>query len=219
MENLTAINQIIAKNLAYYRKAAGFTQAELAEKINYSDKSVSKWEMGNGVPDIYILMELATLYGVTVDDLVREGDKKRPAASKWKERLLIILLSCGLAWLVATCVFVLLGIVCPTGKEWLAFLYAVPVNAILVVIFTGVWKYRLGNFFAVSALIWTLITCIYVTVAEFGGVVNGLWGLFIIGVPLQTLEILWVFFRASIFKGGASIFKGGKAKKKSKKVE
>ena len=52
MENTNEINRKIAKNLTYYRKAAGLTQAELAEKINYSDKSVSKWESGNGVPDI-----------------------------------------------------------------------------------------------------------------------------------------------------------------------
>ena len=54
MENVNEINRKIGKNLACYRKAVGLTQAELAEKINYSDKSVSKWESGNGVPDVYI---------------------------------------------------------------------------------------------------------------------------------------------------------------------
>ena len=52
MENIELVNQTIAKNLIFYRKAAGLTQAEVAQKINYSDKSVSKWESGNGVPDI-----------------------------------------------------------------------------------------------------------------------------------------------------------------------
>lgn len=217
MENTTLINQTIAKNLACYRKAAGLTQAELAEKINYSDKSVSKWESGNGVPDIYVLIELAELFGVTVDDLISESDKKHPKENKVRNRLLIVLLSCVLAWLVATCAFAVLGIVYPTGKEWLSFLYAVPVCAILVIIFTGVWKYRIGNFFAVSALIWTLITCIYVTVSVCGGNINRLWGLFIIGAPLQVLEILWVFFRSSLFK----VKKQPKNKptKKSEKVE
>ena len=59
MENAIEINKIIGQNLSAYRKAAGYTQAELAEKINYSDKSVSKWESGNGVPDVCILMQLA----------------------------------------------------------------------------------------------------------------------------------------------------------------
>ena len=61
MDNIREINEKIAQNLAYYRKAAGLTQAELAQKINYSDKSVSKWESGGGVPDVYILMQLADL--------------------------------------------------------------------------------------------------------------------------------------------------------------
>ena len=77
MENINEINQNLAKNLAYYRKASGWTQAELAEKINYSDKSVSKWESGNGVPDLYILLRLAELYGVTLNDLVGEKRPKR----------------------------------------------------------------------------------------------------------------------------------------------
>ena len=82
MDNSIEINRKIAKNLTYYRKAAGYTQAELAEKINYSDKSVSKWESGNGVPDIYTLIQLAELYGVSVDVLI--GDGKAPVALEKK---------------------------------------------------------------------------------------------------------------------------------------
>ena len=109
MENLDTTNQRIAKNLIRYRKAANLTQAELAQKINYSDKSVSKWESGNGVPDIYILLKLAELYGVSVNDLVYES-ASAPAPkkmSKW-HNLLIMLLSSGIVWLVATVVIVLL---------------------------------------------------------------------------------------------------------------
>ena len=67
MENTSEINLKIAKNLTYYRKRANLTQAELAEKINYSDKSVSKWESGNGIPDVYILLQLARRFGVTLN--------------------------------------------------------------------------------------------------------------------------------------------------------
>ena len=105
MENLETTNQRIAKNLIYYRKAANLTQAELAQKINYSDKSVSKWESGNGVPDIYILLKLAELYGITVNDLVSERSSAAPPKrmSKWRH-ILIMLLSSGIVWLVATVV-------------------------------------------------------------------------------------------------------------------
>ena len=48
------------------------TQLELAEKINYSDKAVSKWERGESIPDVTVLMTIASLFGVTLDFLVTE---------------------------------------------------------------------------------------------------------------------------------------------------
>ena len=121
----------IAENIAYYRKQNGDTQAELAEKLNYSDKSVSKWERGDGTPDIYILAKIAALYKITVQDLLRE--KKVPKASI--RRILIYLLSIGLAWLVMTVVFCLSQI---TGvlehSSWLLFIYAIPISGIISVV-------------------------------------------------------------------------------------
>ena len=97
MENTNEINEKIAKNLVHYRKAAKLTQAELAEKINYSDKSVSKWESGNGVPDVYILIRLAQLYGVTVNDLVcDEPNTKIARMNTAGLHLLFLLLSVGI---------------------------------------------------------------------------------------------------------------------------
>ena len=208
MENTNEINAKIAVNLAYYRKAAGLTQAELAEKINYSDKSVSKWESGNGVPDIYVLLELAKLYGVTLNDLV-SADEPKPIVDKKQQRkttglrLFVMLLSSGIVWLVATVHFVSLRIALPHGPWWLAFLYAVMVNAIVMIVFTGVWRYRLLGFFSVSTLIWVALTCVYFTAKlltiHFNGVSGRFWYLFLLGIPLQVLEVLWVFFR-SLFR-------------------
>ncbi len=200
MENFTLINQTIAKNLIQYRKAAGFTQAELAEKINYSDKSVSKWESGNGVPDVYVLIELAKIFGVTVDDLVSESAPQKMQRKKKSLHIFIMLLSSGIVWLTATCVFALMSLIFPQGRWGLSFLWALPVNAIVLIVFSGVWRYRILNFLSVSTLIWTVITGLYVTICSLAGKIDGLWMLFIIGAPLQVLEILWVFFRASLFK-------------------
>ena len=61
---------VIAKNIAALRTAGGMTQIELAEKLNYSDKAVSKWERGESVPDVLTLMHLADQFGITVNDLV-----------------------------------------------------------------------------------------------------------------------------------------------------
>lgn len=221
MENTREINEKIAKNLIYYRKNAGLTQAELAEKINYSDKSVSKWESAGGVPDIYILMELASLYGITLNDLVADAPVATPKSAveskkRASSRLLIALLSSGIVWLVAISLFVVGYIVNPNGANWLLFLYAVFANAIVLIVHTGRWKYRLWNFFWVSALVWVAITCVYHTVRELANVFNfrydALWCLFLIGIPLQILEIFWVFFR-SIFKKNET---NGKKKEEEK---
>lgn len=193
------VNERIAKNLAFYRKAAGFTQAELAQKINYSDKSVSKWESANGVPDIYILLRLATLYGVTVNDLVAEeaSQKHPPKKSSKVSSSLIMVLSVGIVWLVATLFFVAMNLFLPNREWWLAFLYAVPVSSVVTLVLSAVFKRILTNFVSLACLIWTTVVCVYVSLRILmpSGSVEGLWMVFLIGIPLQLLDIFWVVFR------------------------
>lgn len=207
MENTNEINQTIAKNLIHYRKAAGLTQAELAEKINYSDKSVSKWESGNGVPDVYTLIQLARLYGVSLNALV--GDET-PAPIQEKTRsskglhILIMLLSSGIVWLAAIFAFVGIKLLYPDGPAWLCYLYAVLVNAIVILVYAAIWKHRVLNFISVSTIVWMSLVCLFVTVRffsiKFGWDYSALWCIFLIGVPLQALEILWAFFRTLLRK-------------------
>ena len=204
MENSNEINQRIAKNLITYRKSAGLTQAELAEKINYSDKSVSKWESGNGVPDVYTLIQISKLYGVTLNDLVGEEapiiTQQKPKTSTGL-RTLITLLSSGIVWLVAILVFVMLQILKPDGGDWwITFLYAVLANVIVLLVYACIWKWRVLCALSISAIIWVSLTCIYLTVrsllvyadAQYGA----LWLLFLLGIPLQILEIFWESFRS-----------------------
>ena len=78
MDELT-LRKVIAENLVYYRREKGLTQAALAETLNYSDKSVSKWERGEGVPDITVLYRLAEFYGITVNDLLLTPEARQQA--------------------------------------------------------------------------------------------------------------------------------------------
>ena len=73
---------VVASNLIKLRQAAGMTQAELGEKLNYSDKTVSKWERGESIPDAYVLTRLAELYGLTVDDLLHNDDQWQDPVEK-----------------------------------------------------------------------------------------------------------------------------------------
>ena len=205
MDTINEINQKIAGNIAFYRKQTGMTQVELAEKINYSDKSVSKWESGNGVPDVYTLMQMAKLFKVSLNELVGEKTEQasvKPPRTKGLETL-IMLLSSGIIWLVATCIFVALQVAEP-GMEpwWMAFVFASMLNAVLLIVFAGAWKYRLLGFFSITLLIWSALVCFYLTgrlvAIEKGWDYEGLWTVFLLGVPLQVLEVLWVFFRTSL---------------------
>ena len=78
----------IADRLCAYRKAAGFSQEELAEKIGVSRQAVSKWERAEASPDTDNLILLSKIYGVTLDDLLNcdpssknETEEKTPEAA------------------------------------------------------------------------------------------------------------------------------------------
>lgn len=212
MGNEEIVNKRIGKNIATYRRAANLTQADLAQQINYSDKSVSKWESGNGVPDVYVLMQLADLFGVTLDELVGESEKKR--ASNTFTRVIVMLLSSMLIWLMATAVFVAFTLLTKMEAAWwLVFVYAVPVNAILIIVLSATFRQRMTSFVAITVLIWGALLSTFLTsfvVSKNNGTATGqLWCIFLIGVPLQVANILWLCLRKA---------RGNKQKQKKQKT-
>ena len=108
------LRDIVAKNIATLRTEAGLTQLKLAEKLNYSDKAVSKWERGESVPDIFMLKEIADTFGVTVDYLLESdhgGDAhptKKLVRLRRRNRMMISIMSVACVWLVATIAFAIL---------------------------------------------------------------------------------------------------------------
>ncbi len=196
MEEQDSLAVIIGKNIMRLRRMSNMTQLELAEKINYSDKSVSKWEQGNGIPDVRILLQLADLFNVSVDDLVREHPEKRvmPKKARLLRRIAVMLLSAGLCWLVAVIAFVLMGIISPSlDGKWLAFVYAVPASAIVVLVFSCIWHYRWVRIAAITLLVWTLLTCVYLTALVCGvdPSVVPIALIYLVGVPLQVLALIF----------------------------
>lgn len=184
-----ALRAAIARNIAFYRRQQGQTQAELAEQLNYSDKSVSKWERGEGVPDIYILARLAEMYGVTVNDLVC---LEPPQPRRRPPYLLITLLSLGLVWLVAAVAFFACLLLCPgLPRLYMCFIYALPVCAIVLVVFSTLWGNRWLQGGAVSLLLWTLALCVHLTVRQ-----PGVQFIYIIAGVLQALTVLWFLLKA-----------------------
>ncbi len=189
------LKEIVTSNLINYRKANNYTQANLAEKLNYSDKAISKWERGESLPDLYTLMLLTELYGITLNDLVTNGETTKIKPKKKKNNhLTITLLSCLLVWLVATIAYVIPLIFTNIPHLWLTFIWALPVSFILLLVFSSLWGNNKTTFICVTGLILTLIlsTCIplYVCLS-----LAKIWFLFILFIPLELLNIFWFLLR------------------------
>lgn len=180
--------RIVSENLQYYRKLNNLTQLQLAEAINYSDKSISKWERGESLPDLYILGKIANLYGITLNDFIKER-KVKP--KRKLNSVLITLIAIGLVWLVATVVFVFLGIFFPQlSKLYLTFIYAIPISMIVLLVFSNIWGNKVQVFIALSILYWTTALAVYLSLKH-----ERLWLIFMIGIPLQILTIFWFLLK------------------------
>ena len=199
----------LGKNLTYLRTRAGMTQSQVAEVLSYSDKSVSKWERGDGMPDLYILSKLADLYHVDISAFLADDPAQlepMPAESpeevryRKKKRLIIPLLAIGIVWLSAVVLFVLLNVVTDLlhvdfRGEWLVFIYALPATAIVSIVFSKLWWYRITTFLAISLLIWTVPLCIQLTVVVILGSSSGFELFYIISAVLEVMFILWFLMK------------------------
>lgn len=186
------INKIIGKNLLILRKNAKLTQMELAERFNYSDKTISKWESGESMPSIEILYELAKFYNTTLDALTVEGDilattksEPKPKNKLFPTRLIITLLAVSAVWLCATILFVCFKIIYETNYG-MFFLWAIPISCVVLLIFNSIWGRSYLLFWILSVLIWSTLMCIHLQLIQYN-----IWIIYILGIPLQVAVILW----------------------------
>jgi transcriptional regulator with XRE-family HTH domain len=187
------LRKTVAKNIAAYRKAHHDTQLDLATKLNYSDKSVSKWERGESLPDVYILSQIADLYGVSVSALI--GEIQPPKESKPHYHMFILLLSLALTMAVATLLFSMFMICKVPYPAWMFFVYALPVCSIICIVFTSLWWGILWQGVSVSALIWTLGLSLYLSFE-----LENVSLIFLVCAALQVLTVLWEIFRKFLLK-------------------
>ncbi len=190
------IKSVIAKNITALRQGHKMTQIELAEKLNYSDKAISKWERGESIPDVMVLKSIADLFGVTLDDLVRQmpvcaepASKAEKPARNRRNCTVVTALSILLVWFVATLCFVVLDIIFPAMKaHWLTFVYAIPITMIVWLVFNSIWFRPRWNYLIISVLMWTALASVVVTLAAFR---MWVWQLFLLGVPGQVIILVW----------------------------
>jgi len=191
MEKTLDIKAIVAKNLIKYRKQANLTQLDLAKKLNYSDKAISKWERGEAIPDIYVLKQIADLYNIELENLLHQETTIEKIQSFTKNRYVILTLSIVLVWLLAMITFVVLMIFFPDRyNQYLAlpFVIAIPVSFILAVIFNSIWGSRIYNMVFVSGINWGVgVTLVVSLVPLFPNVIY----VYLICAIFEILIVLW----------------------------
>ena len=193
---METLEQIVARNLTELRRARGMTQAELAERINYSDKSVSKWERGDGLPDLKVLKQLADLFGVTLDELVSpNGCVKEveisPKRNKLFYRVATEMMAVCTVLLVAVAVFIYTSLY--SDAYWMAFVWAIPVSSLLLAIFSQLWNFSICTIVFRSTLCWSLLATVYLQLLITDS--YNVWMIFLIGAPVQATIILWALLQ------------------------
>lgn len=192
------IKHIVAKNITELRLLNNMTQLELAEKLNYSDKTISKWERAESSPDISVLVQMADLFGVTLDYLVKsENVEETVVEHKQKEtkynRKAIAYVSESVAWIVAIFAFIITTLIIrQTTFQWLYFVYALPVVFIIKLVFNSVWFNPRHNYAIVSALMWSLLAAVHMTFLYFKIDVALIY---LLGIAGQIVIVLWSFIK------------------------
>lgn len=185
------LNLIIADNISSLRQAAGMTQAELGEQLNYSDKLISKWERGEAAPNAYTLKALSEVFGVTVDTLFtdhRGGETvayslQKTERKQFSNRTLIAGISvCGM-WLLAMLIYVILGATVKSLPE--IFVYALPAALVLILVLNSVWNRGKRNFIIIGVLLVSIAMTVYVALLNFH-----IWQIFLLLIPAELIVFL-----------------------------
>lgn len=185
------IKEVLVENLISLRKEHKLTQLELAEKIGYSDKAVSRWEHGEVLPDVETLDKIAKIYGIPLSALLEEheGGFKKPPVSSNRNHIVITSLAMTLVWFIAVFVYVILMLKTKTNF-WQVFILAVTASAIVALVFSSIWaKAKRKTLISVfcSVIVWSILIFVHVTFKNYT-----LWPVYFLGIPLQT-AILLVF--------------------------
>lgn len=192
------VKKIVAKNITELRLLNNMTQLELAEKLNYSDKTISKWERCESSPDISVLVDIAHLFGVTLDYLVtaeniEETIKKNKQSETKYNRRIITYISGSVVWIIAIFAFIITSLILQkTSFQFLYFVYAMPIFLIIRLIFNSIWFNPRKNYYIISALVWSILATIHITFLYFG--INVAL-IYLLGVAGQIVIILWSFLK------------------------
>lgn len=184
----------IAENISYYRKKLNLTQLELAEKLNYSDKSISKWERGEGVPDIFVLKELSIFFGVSIDTLTQ---KRKGPFMILKYRNVLAHFYASICLVVGALLFGILSMLEVDYPNWYFLIYSIPPAAVVLFVFYTIWNRMVYMYLYLTVFIWSLALSLFLGLNH----PNAIW-VFIIALPIYLflLMLLYVIYKPKKLK-------------------
>ena len=158
------IRKNFGENLLRLRKHSKMSQQELASQLSYSDKAISKWELGDNIPDIFTLEKIARLFNVTVDDLIKPNISLSKTKITMKKRIIVTSISSGGGLLIGFIGLLVLSIIKEKGEisndvlqKFIFCCYPLSLlfASIALIVFTCIWFDNLWKFLAVSACLWS----------------------------------------------------------------
>ena len=192
---MSEINECVAKNLQALRRSRHLTQQEFADTLGYSDKNISKWELGKAIPSAEILLQIADFYGVSVDAILRGPIDLKPSNKEENEKrnsnkIAIACLTASFILLVATCIFVNGVISEKTFKYAIAFLWTIPAVGLLDgLLVKRFWGKGLAETILLSIFIWGLLFSFSITFYLFLN--QNIFFILFVGIPLQASLLLY----------------------------
>lgn len=192
------IKYIVAKNISNLRVLNNMTQAELGEKLNYSDKTISKWERGDSIPDVAVLYEIANLFGVSLDYFVKEENINRKTLENKKKRSrynrrAIVWICEIVAFALALLAFVVTSLTFAKATfKWLYFIYALPAALIVRLVFNSIWFNPKKNYLIISELMWSILIAVQLSFLYFG---KNILLIYLLGVAGQIIIFIWSFIK------------------------
>ncbi len=192
---MKTIAEVIAENLVALRKKHGFTQNDLAEKLTYSDNTISRWEHAEITPSVETLEKIAEIYNVPIESLLKENVTEVIASqekTKLIARICTAILLVMTAWFVITTVHVSANMMFKTNL-WTLYIWAVPISCLILFPFNSNKVYR---FVILTILIWTILLACFIEFYTYQ-----LWLIFLCGIPVQLSLVIWAFIKPKKSKG------------------
>ena len=188
---LEELRLITASNIINLRTEAGMTQAELGAKLNYSDKTISKWERAEAIPDAYVLLQMSEIFGVTVDNLLCSHDEWKPIPVEEPETEQvsystgrIIAIAVIGVWTLALTAFVALWLA--DIIMWQVFAVALPVSILVYMILICVFHRKRYLQYVIAAFVLSLFVMTYLLCYPR----YNPWQLFLIAIPAEVIVFL-----------------------------